>query len=120
MVNTLIAGFPADGPQPPILAASDDHMIPPPAQRAMSERAGSTVAEVPPAIRATCPSPQRWPTSSPGRRPQTKFDRSKHRAPFGNLNLFPNGPGGHLPDIVPANHSESVTRAHPARREARV
>jgi pimeloyl-ACP methyl ester carboxylesterase len=29
------------------LVASDDHMIPPPAQRAMSERAGSTVAEVP-------------------------------------------------------------------------
>jgi pimeloyl-ACP methyl ester carboxylesterase len=103
-VNTLIAGFPAGGPQPPILppkdgflfldrekfaasfaadlptgqaafmadsqvpwgvnalggmiseaawrikpswylVASDDRMIPPPAQRAMSERAGSTVAE---------------------------------------------------------------------------
>ena len=29
------------------LVASDDHMIPPPAQRAMSERAGSTVIEVP-------------------------------------------------------------------------
>jgi pimeloyl-ACP methyl ester carboxylesterase len=28
------------------LVATDDHMIPPPAQRAMSERAGSTVAEV--------------------------------------------------------------------------
>jgi pimeloyl-ACP methyl ester carboxylesterase len=27
------------------LVASDDRMIPPPAQRAMSERAGSTVAE---------------------------------------------------------------------------
>ncbi|HEY2265909.1 MAG TPA: alpha/beta hydrolase [Streptosporangiaceae bacterium] len=103
-VNSLLAGFPADGPQPPILppvdgflfldrekfpasfaadlpagqaafmadsqvpwgvealggaiteaawrikpswylVASDDHMIPPPAQRSMSERAGSTVAE---------------------------------------------------------------------------
>ncbi|HEY2080968.1 MAG TPA: alpha/beta hydrolase [Streptosporangiaceae bacterium] len=103
-VNTLIAGFPADGPQPPILAPKDgflfldrekfhdafagdlsreqaqfmadsqvpwgvdalggaiteaawrikpswylvatsDRMIPPPAQRSMSERAGSTVAE---------------------------------------------------------------------------
>jgi pimeloyl-ACP methyl ester carboxylesterase len=29
------------------LVASDDHMIPPPAQRAMAERAGATVAEVP-------------------------------------------------------------------------
>src|SRR4051794_6085021 len=29
------------------LVASDDHMIPPPAQRAMSERAGSTVVEAP-------------------------------------------------------------------------
>ena len=105
-VNTLIAGFPADGPQPPILpprdgflfldrdkfhasfaadlpaglaafmadsqvpwgvnalggtiseaswrikpswylVASDDHMIPPPAQRAMSQRAGATVVEAP-------------------------------------------------------------------------
>jgi pimeloyl-ACP methyl ester carboxylesterase len=105
-VNTLIAGFPADGPQPPILppkdgflfldrdkfaasfagdlpagqaafmadsqvpwgvnalggaiteaawrikpswylVASDDKMIPPPAQRAMSERIGATVTEVP-------------------------------------------------------------------------
>jgi pimeloyl-ACP methyl ester carboxylesterase len=105
-VNSLLAGFPADGPQPPILppvdgflfldrekfpasfaadlppgqaafmadsqvpwgvnalggaiteaawrikpswylVASDDHMIPPPAQRSMSERAGSTVAEAP-------------------------------------------------------------------------
>src|SRR5580704_9074992 len=105
-VNTLIAGFPADGPQPPILpprdgflfldrekfAASfagdvapavaafmadsqvpwgvdalggaitepawrskpswyllvtDDHMIPPSAQRAMAERTGATVSEVP-------------------------------------------------------------------------
>jgi pimeloyl-ACP methyl ester carboxylesterase len=27
------------------LVATDDHMIPPPAQRAMSERAGSTVVE---------------------------------------------------------------------------
>src|SRR4051812_10295044 len=27
------------------LVASDDHMIPPPAQRAMAERAGATVAE---------------------------------------------------------------------------
>jgi pimeloyl-ACP methyl ester carboxylesterase len=104
-VNALIAGFPADGPQPPILApkdgflfldrekfhdafagdlsreqaqfmadsqvpwgvdalggtitepawrmkpswylvATDDRMIPPTAQRAMSERAGSTVTEV--------------------------------------------------------------------------
>jgi len=103
-VNTLIAGFPADGPQPPILlprdgflfldrdkfhgsfaadlpaglaafmadsqvpwgvnalggtiseaswrikpswylVASDDHMIPPPAQRAMADRTGATVAE---------------------------------------------------------------------------
>ncbi len=103
-VNTLIAGFPADGPQPPILPPKDgflfldrekfpasfagdlpagqaafmadsqvpwgvdalagtiteaawrikpswymvtreDRMIPPPAQRAMSERTGSTVAE---------------------------------------------------------------------------
>ena len=103
-VNTLLAGFPADAPQPPVLppqdgflfldreksaasfaadlpagqaafmadsqvpwgvnalggtiseaawrmkpswylVASDDKMIPPPAQRAMSERAGSTVAE---------------------------------------------------------------------------
>jgi pimeloyl-ACP methyl ester carboxylesterase len=105
-VNTLIAGFPADGPQPPILpprdgfllldrdkfhasfaadlpadlaafmadsqvpwgvnalggtiseaawrikpswylVATDDRMIPPPAQRSMSERAGSTVTEAP-------------------------------------------------------------------------
>ena len=105
-VNTLIAGFPADGPQPPILpprdgflfldrdkfhasfaadlpadlaafmadsqvpwgvnalggtiseaswriqpswylVATDDRMIPPPAQRAMAERTGATVAEVP-------------------------------------------------------------------------
>jgi pimeloyl-ACP methyl ester carboxylesterase len=105
-VNTLLAGLPADAPQPPILppkdgflfldrekfpasfagdlpvgqaafmadsqvpwsvdalggtiseaswrikpswylVASDDRMIPPPAQRAMSERAGSTVIEVP-------------------------------------------------------------------------
>jgi pimeloyl-ACP methyl ester carboxylesterase len=103
-VNSLIAGFPAGGPQPPILppvdgflfldrekfagsfaadlpaedaafmadsqvpwgvealngtiteaawrvkpswylVASDDHMIPPPAQRTMSERAGATVVE---------------------------------------------------------------------------
>ena len=29
------------------LVASDDRMIPPPAQRAMSERAGSTVTEAP-------------------------------------------------------------------------
>src|SRR3954468_10770584 len=29
------------------LVSSDDHMIPPPAQRAMSERAGSTVVEAP-------------------------------------------------------------------------
>jgi pimeloyl-ACP methyl ester carboxylesterase len=28
------------------LVATDDHMIPPPAQRAMAERAGSTVTEV--------------------------------------------------------------------------
>jgi len=105
-VNTLIAGFPADGPQPPILppkdgflfldrekfpasfagdlpaaqaafmadsqvpwgvnalagtiteaawrikpswylVTSDDRMIPPPAQRAMSGRTGSTVTETP-------------------------------------------------------------------------
>ncbi len=105
-VNTLIAGFPADGPQPPILApkdgflfldrdkfhasfagdlpaaqaafmadsqvpwgvnalggtiteaawrikrswylvTSDDRMIPPSAQRAMAERTGATVTEVP-------------------------------------------------------------------------
>jgi pimeloyl-ACP methyl ester carboxylesterase len=105
-VNTLVAGFPADGPQPPILppvngflfldrgkfhasfagdlpagqaafmadsqvpwgvdalggvvsepawrskpswylVAADDRMIPPPAQRAMSERAGSAVTETP-------------------------------------------------------------------------
>jgi pimeloyl-ACP methyl ester carboxylesterase len=105
-VNSLIGGFPADGPQPPILpprdgfllldrdkfhasfaadlpadvatfmadsqvpwgvhalagtiseaawrikpswylVATDDRMIPPPAQRAMSERAGSTVTEAP-------------------------------------------------------------------------
>jgi pimeloyl-ACP methyl ester carboxylesterase len=104
-VNTLIAGFPADGPQPPILpprdgflfldrdkfhasfaadlpadlaafmadsqvpwgvnalggtvseaswrikpswylVASDDHMIPPPEQRAMADRTGATVTEV--------------------------------------------------------------------------
>jgi pimeloyl-ACP methyl ester carboxylesterase len=29
------------------LVATDDHMIPPPAQRAMAERAGATVAETP-------------------------------------------------------------------------
>ena len=29
------------------LVATDDHMIPPPAQRAMSERAGATVVEAP-------------------------------------------------------------------------
>ncbi len=105
-VNTLIAGFPADGPQPPILppkdgflfldrdkfhasfaadlpagqaafmadsqvpwgvnalggiiaeaswrikpswylVATDDRMIPPPAQHAMAERTGATVTEVP-------------------------------------------------------------------------
>ena len=36
-VNTLIAGFPADGPQPP---------IPPPAQHTMAERAGATQSEI--------------------------------------------------------------------------
>jgi len=105
-VNTLLAGFPADGPQPPILppregflfldrdkfhasfagdlpaglaafmadsqvpwgvnalggtiseaswrikpswylVTTDDRMIPPPAQRAMAERTGATVTEVP-------------------------------------------------------------------------
>jgi pimeloyl-ACP methyl ester carboxylesterase len=105
-VNTLLAGFPADGPQPPILppkdgflfldrekfaasfagdlpagqaafmadsqvpwgvnalggsiseaawrikpswylVATDDRMIPPPAQRAMAERTGATVTEAP-------------------------------------------------------------------------
>jgi pimeloyl-ACP methyl ester carboxylesterase len=105
-VNTLLAGFPAEGPQPPILApqdgflfldrdkfpasfagdlparqaafmadsqvpwgvnalggtiseaawrikpswylvATDDRMIPPPAQRAMAERTGATVTEAP-------------------------------------------------------------------------
>jgi pimeloyl-ACP methyl ester carboxylesterase len=105
-VNTLLAGFPADGPQPPILpprdgflfldrdkfhasfagdlpadlaafmadsqvpwgvnalggmiseaawrlkpswylVVTDDRMIPPPAQRAMAERTGATVTEVP-------------------------------------------------------------------------
>jgi pimeloyl-ACP methyl ester carboxylesterase len=105
-VNSLIAGFPADGPQPPILPPQDgflflerdkfhasfcadvpaglaafmsdaqvpwgveataqtisnaawrikpswylhtteDHMIPPPAQQAMAERAGATITEVP-------------------------------------------------------------------------
>ena len=29
------------------LVATDDHMIPPPAQRAMADRAGATVSEVP-------------------------------------------------------------------------
>ena len=29
------------------LVASDDHMIPPPAQRSMAERAGATMSEVP-------------------------------------------------------------------------
>ena len=29
------------------LVAADDHMIPPPAQRAMAERAGATVSETP-------------------------------------------------------------------------
>ena len=46
------------------LVATDDRMIPPPAQRAMSERAGSTVAEAAAATPSTCPSPTRSRTSS--------------------------------------------------------
>jgi hypothetical protein len=44
------------------LVATDDRMIPPPAQRAMSERAGSTVLEVPAATRSTCRNRRQWPT----------------------------------------------------------
>ncbi len=68
-VSTLIADPPPGAPVPPILPpqdgflfldrekfaesfaadlpAGDDRMIPPPAQRAMSERAGATVVEAP-------------------------------------------------------------------------
>jgi pimeloyl-ACP methyl ester carboxylesterase len=64
-VGSLIAGFPADGPQPPILpprdgflfldrdnfhawylVTSEDRMIPPPAQHTMASRIGATVTEV--------------------------------------------------------------------------
>ena len=42
------------------LIATEDRMIPPPAQRSMSGRAGSTVVEVRAAIRFTCRSRQPW------------------------------------------------------------
>jgi hypothetical protein len=47
-VNTLIEGFPKDGPQPPILPPQEGflmRMINPVAQREMSSRAGATVTE---------------------------------------------------------------------------
>jgi pimeloyl-ACP methyl ester carboxylesterase len=54
-VNSLISGFPADGPQLSpawrvkpswYLLTTEDHMIPPSAQRAMSERTGASVTEI--------------------------------------------------------------------------
>lgn len=41
------------------LVAADDRMIPPPAQRAMAERAGATVTEFRAATPCTCRSPRR-------------------------------------------------------------
>ena len=46
------------------LVATEDKMIPPPAQRLMAKRAGSTVVEARAVTRSTCPSPARWPRSS--------------------------------------------------------
>ena len=41
------------------LVAADDHMIPPPAQRQMTQRAGAQVTETPGAMRCTCRAPRR-------------------------------------------------------------
>jgi pimeloyl-ACP methyl ester carboxylesterase len=46
------------------LVATDDKMIPPPAQQLMSKRAGSTVVEVKGSHTITCRSPKRWRASS--------------------------------------------------------
>jgi len=52
------------------LVATDDKMIPPPAQQFMSKRAGSTVVEVRAATRSTCRGQMRSPRSS--KRPPKK------------------------------------------------
>jgi pimeloyl-ACP methyl ester carboxylesterase len=44
------------------LIATEDKMIPPPAQRQMSERAGSTVVEAEASHRSTCRSRKPWPS----------------------------------------------------------
>ena len=46
------------------LVATDDRMIPPPAQRFMSKRAGATSSRSRAATRSTCRSPKPWPRSS--------------------------------------------------------
>ena len=46
------------------LVASDDHMIPPPAQRFMVERAGATVVEEQAVMPSTSPARRRWPKLS--------------------------------------------------------
>ena len=51
------------------LVAKEDRMIPPDAQRAMSKRAGSTVAEVKAVMPSTCPN--RRPSRPSSRRPHT-------------------------------------------------
>jgi pimeloyl-ACP methyl ester carboxylesterase len=52
------------------LIAADDRMIPPPAQRAVSERAGSTTAESPEVTPSTSPNRARSPSSSTRLRPR--------------------------------------------------
>jgi hypothetical protein len=51
------------------LVASDDHMIPPPAQRAMADRTGPPSPRFPAVTRSTCPSPRPSPRSSSRPRP---------------------------------------------------